>query len=49
MGEKGEKTNFRKTCKPFSILYEQLMYNNTRLLISSTEQQDTIISDVHKG
>ena len=31
------------------MLYVQLMYNNTRLAISSTEQQHTIISDVHKG
>ena len=31
------------------MLYVQLMYNNTRLIISSTEQQHTIISDVHKG
>ena len=31
------------------MLHGQLMYNNTRLVISSTERQHTIISDVHKG
>ena len=49
MGDKGEKANFRKACKPFSILHGQLMYQNTRLVISFTERQHTIISDVHKG
>ena len=49
MGDRGKKANFRKACKSFSILHRQLMYNNTRLVISSTERQHTIISDVHKG
>ena len=49
MGDKGKKANFRKTCKPFSILHGQLIYNNTRLVISSIEREHTIISDVHKG
>ena len=31
------------------MLHGQLIYNNTRLVISSTEQQHTIISDVYKG
>ena len=31
------------------MLHEQLMCNNTRLVVSSTEWQHTIISDVHKG
>ena len=47
--EKGKKINFRKACKPFSIFHGQLIYNNIRLVISSTDRQRTIISDVHKG
>ena len=31
------------------MLYGHLMYINARLVISSTERQHTIISDVHKG
>ena len=46
---KGKKGNFRKACKPFSLLYGELMYNKTRLVISSTDRQHTIISDDHKG
>ena len=49
MGRKGKKANFRKACKTFSMFHGQLMYNNTRLFISSTEQQHIIISDIHKG
>ena len=35
--------------KLFYMLHGQLIYNNTRLVISSTERQHTIISNVHKG
>ena len=49
LGDKGKKANFRKPCKLFSTLHGQLMYNKTRLFISITELQHTIISDVHKG
>ena len=49
MGNKGKTNKFRKAGKPFSLLHWQLMYSNTRLVISSTEQQHTIISDVQKG
>ena len=31
------------------MLYGHLMYINTRLVISSTERQHAIISDIHKG
>ena len=31
------------------MFHGQLMYNNTRLLISSRERLHAIISDVHKG
>ena len=47
MGDKGKKANFRKACQPFLMLQGQLMCNNTRLVIFSTERQHTIISDVH--
>ena len=49
MGDKGKKANFQKTCKPFFMLHGQLMFNNTRMVISSTERQHTKIGDVHKG
>ena len=48
MGDKGKKANFSKGCKPFSMLHGELMHNNTRLVISSTERQHTIIGDIHK-
>ena len=40
IGDKGKKANFSKDCKPFSM-------ENTRLVISSTERQRIIISDIH--
>ena len=49
LGDRGKKANFQKASKPYSILHGQLMHNNTRLVISSTERQHTIISDIHKG
>ena len=49
MGDKGKKVSFRKACKPFSMLHGQLIYCNTKLVISSAERQHSIISDVHKG
>ena len=49
MRDKGQKANFRKAFKSFSMLHGQLMYNNTSLVISSTERQHSIISNVHKG
>ena len=49
LGDRGKKANFQKASKPYSILHGQLMHNNTRLVISSTKRQHTIISDIHKG
>ena len=34
IGDKSKKANLRKACKPFSMVHGQLMYNNTRLVIS---------------
>ena len=48
-GDKGKKANFRKACKPFSIANGQLMYKNSRLVITSKERQQTIIHDIHVG
>ena len=45
MGDKGKKANFQKVC----MLHGQLIYNITRLVLSSTEKQHTIISNIHKG
>ena len=39
MEGKGKKDKFRKACKPFSILRGQLIYNNSRLVISHTERR----------
>ena len=36
IGDKSKKANFLKACKPFSMPHGQLMYNNTRLVISSS-------------
>ena len=47
--DKGEKANFWRACKPFSILHGQLMYNNKRLVVSFAERKHIIISDVHNG
>ena len=49
MRDTGKKTNFLKSCKPYPMLYGQLMHNNARLVISSMERLHTIISDIHKG
>ena len=46
MGDKGKKASFRKACKPFSMLHGQLIYNNTRLVISSSKRQHTIIRPI---
>ena len=48
MGNKGKKAIFRKACKTFSMLHRQLMYNNTRLVISSTEGQHKVLSTLVK-
>ena len=48
MEDKGKEANFSKNCKLFSMLHEELMHNNTRLVISSTEAKHTKISGIHK-
>ena len=40
MGDKWKKVNFQKACNSFPMLHGQLMYNTTRLVISSAERQN---------
>ena len=47
IGDEGKKANFSKGPKPFSMLHGELLYNNTRLVISSAERQHIIISDIY--
>ena len=47
--DKGEKANFRKACKPFSVINGQLVYKMNRLVISSEKKQQEIIHDIHVG
>ena len=46
----GDKINFffSNGCKRFSMLHGKLMYNNKRLVISSTERHLIIISNIHQ-
>ena len=46
---KVKKANFRKACKPFSLLNGQLMYKGTKQVIASSEKQTKIVKDVHAG
>lgn len=47
---KNDKSNFRKQCKPFQIINEQLFYKNTqaRVIINKSEQ-DEILKIIHCG
>ena len=47
--DKGKKANFRKACKPFSVINGQLVYKMNRLVISSEKKQQEIIHDIHVG
>ena len=49
VGDKGKKSNFRKACKEFSIVDGQLMYKDSRVVISSKKAQQAIIHDIHVG
>ena len=46
---KGEKVNFRRTCRRFSIQNGQLYYKENRLVITDEDSQRDIIHDVHQG
>ena len=45
----GEKSNFKRACKHFSIKDGQFMYKEKRLVIIEKLKQLEIIKDVHEG
>ena len=47
--DKGEKCNFRKACKSFSIVNGDLIYKEKRRVVFEVERRTAIIHDVHKG
>jgi len=49
LGDKGKKKNFRRACNKFSIIGDNLMYKNNRLVIKSKKERQQIISDIHQG
>ena len=46
---KGNKPNFRRACKKFSVSNEQLMYKGNRLVFTDKQRRIDIIHDVHQG
>ena len=46
---KGEKANFRRACRKFSVASGQFLYDKTRLVVANREEQLQIIKDVHEG
>lgn len=47
--DKGQKRNFRKACKHFSIVDGHLTYNGSRRVIFENDRKQSIIHDVHEG
>ena len=47
--DKEKIAKLRKDCKPFSMLNGHLLHKNTRLVISSKEQNQSIIYNIHVG
>ena len=47
--DKGLKSNFRKSCKYFSIADGHLTYKEKRRVIFENNRKQNIIDDVHKG
>ena len=48
-GDKGKKANLRRAAKKFSIIGDNLMYNENRLVIKSSDERLRIIKEVHEG
>ena len=48
-GKKGDKANFRRACRKFSVINGQFIYKGKRAVITSRERQHLIIHDVHVG
>ena len=46
---KGDKANFRRACKKFSVANGQLMYKGNRLVVTDKQRRIDIIHDVHQG
>ena len=46
---KGDKVNFRRACKNFSVANGQLMYKGNRLVVTDKQRRIDIIHDVHEG
>ena len=46
---KGDKANFRRACKKFSVANGQLMYKSNRLVVPDKQRRIDIIHDVHQG
>ena len=47
--DKGEKCNFRKSSRHFSIVDGHLVFKGTRRVIFENERKQAIIHDVHEG
>ena len=45
----GDKANFRRACKKFSVANGQLMYKGNRLVVTDKQRRIDIIHDVHQG
>ena len=47
---KGDKANFRRACKKFSVANGQLIYKGiNRLVVTDKQRRIDIIHDVHQG
>ena len=46
---KGDKANFRRAYKKFSVANGQLMYKGNRLVVTDKQRRIDIIHDVHQG
>ena len=47
--DKGNKSNFRKACKNFSIVNGYLMYKEKQRVVFEVQRRTRIIHDVHEG
>ena len=45
----GDKANFRRACKKFSVANGQLIYKGNRLVVTDKQRRIDIIHDVHQG
>ena len=45
----GEKSNFKRACKNYSIKDGQFVYKEKRVVVLENQRQSEIIEDVHQG